>query len=203
MGAPSPWDMWAQGQAQASLVDTPHGRGCRALGGARWSRAEKRQLQGPEGWVHVCPAEASQRACDTPGADASPVARGQDRSPSAWPRADVTSITDGKFHLVRAQMLTKHFPFSRDPERFGGEGHPRECQRKAVLWESGLRMRAEGKLGPWAGGGCFPGPGAPALPWPLHPRGPGLFESGGWDPEPQGPAPPLVNWRMLSPPCGD
>lgn len=171
------------------------------MGRAGQSRAEKRQ---PEGRVHVCPAEASQRACDTPGADASSAARGQARSPSAWPCADVTSITDGKFHLVRAQMLIKRFPCRGAAAWFGGEArHPRECQWKAVLWEPGLRMRAEGKLGPWARGGRFPGPGAPALPWPSHPLGPGLFASVGWGPEPRGPAPPHVNWRVLSPPCGD
>ena len=158
------------------------------MGKAGRSRAEKRQ---PEGRVHVCPAEALQRACHTPGADASSVARGQDRSPSAWPCADITSITDGKFHLVRAQMLIKRFPCRGAAAWFGGEaGRPRECQWKAVLWEPGLRMRAEGKLVPWARGHCL-GPGVPSLPWPSHPRGPSLFASGGWGPEPQGPAPPM------------
>lgn len=196
-GLVGPRDVWAQGL----LGGHAPWQGCRALGRAGQSRAEKRQ---PEGRVHVCPAEASQRACDTPGADASSVARGQARSPSAWPRADVTSITDGKFHLVRAQMLIKRFPCRGAAAWFGGEARrPRECQWKAVLWEPGLRMRAEGKLGPWARGGRFPGPGAPALPWPSHPLGPGLFASVGWGPEPRGPAPPHVNWRVLSPPCGD
>lgn len=166
MGAPSLRNVWAQGLAWASLVDTPHGRGCRALGGARWSRVEKRQLQGLEGWVHVCPGEASQPACDAPGADASPVARGQDRSRSAWPCADVTSIADGKFHLVRAQMLTRHFPFSRDPERFGGEGHPRESSGRLLSGNpaSGRGQRASRVPGP--GEAAARGQAPPPCPGP-------------------------------------